>query len=242
MVIMLSLLGVIFFRYHFILGTFYGGNTYQKVSNSITRTTLSNQDLSPSVKLLFVGDMMFDRHIRKMALRHSEDFLFSCIDPLLMKHDIVIGNLEGPITTSPSTSMGTKVGSKENFYFTFPTSTASLLFNHNIKLVSIGNNHIERRRPCWCSGDATRRTERHANHNPHPAACRRWKDAGRNGRWKNCSSRSSPCARSPRMWPVSSRCRDRHDRSRPPRCPDLHCACVKVDKMPWSRHASGAQA
>ncbi len=142
-VITLSLLSVIFFGYYFISGTFYGGNTYHKVSNPIIGTTVLNQDLSPSIKLLFVGDMMFDRYIRKMALRHGEDFLFSCIDPLLMKHDVVIGNLEGPITTKPSTSMGTKVGSPENYYFTFPTSTASLLFKHNIKLVSIGNNHID---------------------------------------------------------------------------------------------------
>ena len=142
-VITLSLVGLIFFGGDIIFGMLYGGNIYHKVSNPITRTTVSNQDSSQSIKLLFVGDMMFDRHIRKMALRHGEDFLFSCIDPLLMKHDVVIGNLEGPITTNPSTSMGTKVGSPENYYFTFPTSTASLLFKHNIKLVSIGNNHID---------------------------------------------------------------------------------------------------
>lgn len=112
-------------------------NTFKQDSHDV-----SIQKATSSVKLLFVGDMMFDRYIRKMGMLHGEDSIFSCIDPLLAKHDFVVGNLEGPITTKPSTSMDTKVGSPENYYFTFPTSTASLLFRHNIKLVSIGNNHI----------------------------------------------------------------------------------------------------
>ena len=77
-----------------------------------------------------------------MALLHGEEYLFSCVDSLLKEHDLVVGNLEGPITTKRSTSMDTRIGSPENYYFTFPTSTASLLFRHNIKIVSIGNNHI----------------------------------------------------------------------------------------------------
>ncbi len=95
-----------------------------------------------SARLLFVGDMMFDRHIRKMIYTHGEDHIFSCIGPFLQEHDIVIGNLEGPITSNPSTSMGSRVGSPENYYFTFPTSTARLLSKYNIRLVSLGNNHI----------------------------------------------------------------------------------------------------
>jgi poly-gamma-glutamate synthesis protein (capsule biosynthesis protein) len=39
-------------------------------------------------------------------------------------------------------SVGSVIGSPENFTFTFPTSTAPLLKRHNISLVNIGNNHI----------------------------------------------------------------------------------------------------
>jgi poly-gamma-glutamate synthesis protein (capsule biosynthesis protein) len=61
---------------------------------------------------------------------------------LLKDADFVVGNLEGPITSYKSTSEGTVMGSPENYRFTFPTTTAQLLFQHNIKVVNIGNNHI----------------------------------------------------------------------------------------------------
>ncbi len=115
------------------------------IAQDIDRTMLtkdSKEDIPKEVTVIAVGDMMFDRYIRQVANKKGEEFLFSCIDPLLKKADLVIGNLEGPITTLPSTSMGTRVGSPENYYFTFPTTTAALLFRHNIKLVNIGNNHI----------------------------------------------------------------------------------------------------
>lgn len=98
---------------------------------------------SSSLSILFIGDMMFDRYIRKMSYKYGEDFLFSCISPLLLDHTVVVGNLEGPITTKPSTSMDSVIGSPENYSFTFPTSTAALLFRNNIRIVSIGNNHID---------------------------------------------------------------------------------------------------
>lgn len=132
---------IIMLGYYALLHTRYKHETYHR-EVAIATSGNQKQVASSSVSLLFVGDMMFDRYIRQVSNKYSADFLFSCIDPLLKKHDIVIGNLEGPITKNPSTSMGTKIGSPENYYFTFPTSTASLLFNHNIKIVNIGNNHI----------------------------------------------------------------------------------------------------
>jgi poly-gamma-glutamate synthesis protein (capsule biosynthesis protein) len=92
--------------------------------------------------IVFVGDMMFDRSIRATADDKGGDYLFSCIDETLQQADLVVGNLEGPITASSSVSVGSAVGSPENFTFTFPTTTAALLYRHNIRLVSIGNNHI----------------------------------------------------------------------------------------------------
>jgi len=93
-------------------------------------------------KVLFVGDMNFDRYIRQSVNKRGSDYLFSCIDPLLKDADFVVGNLEGPITSHESISEGTIMGSPENYRFTFPTTTAQLLFQHNIKVVNIGNNHV----------------------------------------------------------------------------------------------------
>lgn len=92
--------------------------------------------------ILFGGDMMFDRSIRLAAQREGDDFILSCIVDMLHDADIVVANLEGPITTHASVSIDSVVGSGENVTFTFPTSTATLLARHNIALVNVGNNHI----------------------------------------------------------------------------------------------------
>lgn len=94
------------------------------------------------VKILFVGDIFFDRSIRQVAEKKGGDYLFECIDELLDKPHAVVGNLEGPITNFPSRSVGSAVGSADNFIFTFPTTSAQLLARRNFKVVSLGNNHI----------------------------------------------------------------------------------------------------
>lgn len=97
---------------------------------------------SPEATILFGGDMLFDRSIRVAMEERGEDYVFSCIKDLLLEADLVVANLEGPITSHPSKSVGSVVGEPNNFTFTFPTSTAELLARHNIGLVNIGNNHI----------------------------------------------------------------------------------------------------
>jgi poly-gamma-glutamate capsule biosynthesis protein CapA/YwtB (metallophosphatase superfamily) len=93
-------------------------------------------------KITFIGDIFFDRQIRFISYNKGEDHLFSCINSFLKEKDLIVGNLEGPITDNPSISIGTEVGSPNNFIFTFPPSSAKLLFENNIKLVDLGNNHI----------------------------------------------------------------------------------------------------
>lgn len=134
-----------FLVYFFSANSFFGTEKYQRETTS-SHTFITDKQAklmaSSSLSILFVGDMMFDRYIRKISNKHGNEFLFSCIDPLLFKHNFVVGNLEGPITAKPSISIDSVIGSPENYSFTFPTSTAKLLFKHNIKVVSIGNNHI----------------------------------------------------------------------------------------------------
>jgi gamma-polyglutamate biosynthesis protein CapA len=97
---------------------------------------------SDTAEVLFVGDMMFDRSVRVAMDEKGEAWVFSCIKDDLMSADFVVGNLEGPITSKPSRSVGSKVGSPDNFVFTFPTYVAPTLERHNVRAVSLGNNHI----------------------------------------------------------------------------------------------------
>jgi poly-gamma-glutamate capsule biosynthesis protein CapA/YwtB (metallophosphatase superfamily) len=94
-------------------------------------------------EILFVGDMFFDRQIRQVAERKGEEYLFSCVAAFFEGADFVVGNLEGPLTEHASVSAGTVPGSPDNFRFTFPTSTATLLARHHVGAVNIGNNHID---------------------------------------------------------------------------------------------------
>ena len=122
------------------------------VSDSIVHASVSVPagsvaDTGPDLQkkgadILFVGDMFFDRHIRQVGEAQGGNYIFSCIDPLLQKPDFVVGNLEGPITSNASVSVGSVVGSANNYRFTFPTSTAALLRAHGVQVVTLGNNHI----------------------------------------------------------------------------------------------------
>lgn len=93
-------------------------------------------------KVLFVGDMMFDRTIRQRINEKGFDHIFSCINSDLSKYDFVVGNLEGPITSNASVSVGSVPGDINNMQFTFPIKTAEALKENNIKVVSLANNHI----------------------------------------------------------------------------------------------------
>lgn len=100
-------------------------------------------EVASYVKILFVGDMMFDRGIRYYAGKNGgNDFIFQKIRAELLNNDLVIGNLEGPITDEKSISAGTAPGEPGNYFFTFDKSWAKTLFKNNIKLVNLGNNHI----------------------------------------------------------------------------------------------------
>ncbi len=102
----------------------------------------SASDDSARVEILFGGDMMFDRSIRIAMKERGDDHVFSCLVDTLLNTDLVVANLEGPITDHESVSVGSAVGGTNNFTFTFSTSTATLLKRHNIGLVNLGNNHI----------------------------------------------------------------------------------------------------
>ena len=95
------------------------------------------------IKIMFAGDLMFDRGIRYYAgLNGGNDYIFQNISGFLKKNDLNVVNLEGSITNNKSKSAGSAIGSANNYYLTFDPSVAKTLFDQNIKIVSLGNNHI----------------------------------------------------------------------------------------------------
>lgn len=96
----------------------------------------------PSPKLLFLGDLMYDRNIRARTEEHGARWPLARLEPLMQQHDLVVANLEGPITSAPSTSRGTVPGSPKNFIFTFPADIANALAEQGNFIVALGNNHI----------------------------------------------------------------------------------------------------
>jgi len=94
------------------------------------------------ITLIFVGDMMFDRHIRSNAEKQGNyEFILEPMTAHFADADLIIGNLEGPITTNKSRSQGSIPGSTDNFYFTFDPAIISLLKKYPF-VVNLGNNHI----------------------------------------------------------------------------------------------------
>jgi poly-gamma-glutamate synthesis protein (capsule biosynthesis protein) len=93
-------------------------------------------------RLLFVGDMMFDRTVRSIANKNGYDPLFTNVRELFASYDFVMGNLEGPVTSFPSKSAGTVPGDANNMRFTFSHAVPKALEDAGIDMVSLANNHI----------------------------------------------------------------------------------------------------
>jgi len=96
----------------------------------------------PLITLLFVGDLSFDRHIRESINTHDYTWPLKELTDFLQGFDLVIVNLESPITNNPSISLGSIPGEPRNFSFTSSPETAVALAENNIRLVNLGNNHI----------------------------------------------------------------------------------------------------
>jgi poly-gamma-glutamate synthesis protein (capsule biosynthesis protein) len=112
-------------------------------SNSVTSYVTGFWTPKKDLQILFAGDLMFDRGIRYYANKNEgNEFIFDKIYPALANNDLVVVNLEGPITDNKSVSSGTIPGSTNNYSFTFDPSVAQTLYRENIKLVNLGNNHI----------------------------------------------------------------------------------------------------
>jgi poly-gamma-glutamate capsule biosynthesis protein CapA/YwtB (metallophosphatase superfamily) len=122
-------------------------NNSYKLKNNISQSSpqvVLPEEPKKEARVLFVGDTMFDRYIRAAAEKHGGDYNYplSQIRDYLKQFDLVAANLEGPITGNESRSVNTNMDEKSNLVFTFDPKSAGALAENNIKLVSLGNNHI----------------------------------------------------------------------------------------------------
>ncbi len=102
--------------------------------------TATPEIIEPIV-ITFLGDMMFDRNIRTKAEASGYEFILAEVEQLWQDSDLVVGNLEAPITDADSVSQGSVVGSTNNFIFTTDPAIIAVLKQYPFVAV-LGNNHI----------------------------------------------------------------------------------------------------
>jgi len=103
----------------------------------------TSKDLSlKEIKVLFLGDVMMDRYIRKQGERFGYDFYFSCATPTFQKYDFVVANLESTVTNYPSVSYDKTLLDYNNFRFTVDPVALMAIKNAGISVVGVDNNHI----------------------------------------------------------------------------------------------------
>ena len=88
--------------------------------------------------VLFVGDIMLDRDTARHARRVGSRALFFAVEDIFARHNVVVGNLEGTITTNPSVSEADNTVLR----FTFEPKFAKVLSDAGLTTASLANNHV----------------------------------------------------------------------------------------------------
>ena len=88
-----------------------------------------------NARIMFAGDLMLDRGVRKEIEKHSPDFLFSDLKKILDHSDLTIANFE---STACDTSLRPI---RKQFKFRTNPDWLSAIYNAGIHYVTIANNH-----------------------------------------------------------------------------------------------------
>jgi gamma-polyglutamate biosynthesis protein CapA len=129
----------------------YQNNTfYSKDDKKVLRSIepIVSATSSSQLSVLFVGDIMADRYIRKVMQTYPDTATFvnsflPGISENNAKYDYVVANLEGPITDNESKSLLKNGGYSKELTFTFSTETTKILQMLNVQVVSLANNHTD---------------------------------------------------------------------------------------------------
>lgn len=99
-----------------------------------------------SISVVALGDIMLGRHVGELIAQGVDPFQYIRFDNRSFPHthDIVMANLEGPITTATDCQ-------EKAYSFKFVPETAMMLKNRGITAVSMANNHSQ---DCYSQGFA----------------------------------------------------------------------------------------
>jgi gamma-polyglutamate biosynthesis protein CapA len=117
-------------------------NTYYVSTNQTDDLIFEPKQIpSDTFEIAFVGDIMLDRFIRDNAEEKGYDYILEELTDVLRGYDVVIANLEGPVTTFDPVSTS-DLNDPNHYKFTFDEKSLNMLYDNNIRIVSIDNNHI----------------------------------------------------------------------------------------------------
>ena len=100
------------------------GGFFQSPVNVVTEDT--------EITMFHLGDTMLGRHVGERIEDGVDPFLY--MREKMMSYDLVVANLEGPITDTTQCQ-------KKAYSFRFATNTATMLADNNVNLVTLANNH-----------------------------------------------------------------------------------------------------
>jgi len=112
--------------------------TQKEIEKLASLPSIFFENKKEKITLFFVGDIMLDRGVKNAILKYGEGdfkFPFLNVSQFLTEADLLIGNLEGPVSDK-----GKKVGSIYSFRMD-PKSIEGLKFA-GFDILSLANNHI----------------------------------------------------------------------------------------------------
>jgi len=115
-----------------------GVKVARATSTDFVSQSLSTSQVEASQKLgmLFVGDIMLDRNVAARSNKaRSLEYPFARIKEIFKEYDVVIGNLEGPVTNKRRNP------NKGEVDFMFDLKVPEMLKNLGFDAVSQANNH-----------------------------------------------------------------------------------------------------
>ncbi|MFH1500957.1 MAG: CapA family protein [archaeon] len=99
----------------------------------------TSQDKSSELSIIFLGDTAFGESYNTGILeQYGYDYSLENFNSMLEDSDLVIANLETPITNFSTPAYP----EKEYNHYSSPEYAGKALSDHNIKLVSLANNHL----------------------------------------------------------------------------------------------------